>query len=50
MIEAEVIKAISTVGFPIVAFLLMFWQSTTAIKSNTAALKELSVMIKMRRR
>ena len=42
----DVIQAISTVGFPIVAFLLIFWQSTTIIKANTAALKELTTHVR----
>ncbi|KKL85143.1 hypothetical protein LCGC14_1957680 [marine sediment metagenome] len=46
MIDPGTIQAISTVGFPIVAFLLVFWQSNTVIKSNTAALKELTLMLK----
>ena len=39
-------QMISTVGFPIVAFLLMFWQSTKTIKENTKAINELIVYMK----
>jgi hypothetical protein len=35
------ITAINAVGFPIVAFLLMFYQSTKTIKENTKVLREL---------
>ena len=42
----EILTAISTVGFPIVAFLLMFWQSTRTIKENTKALTELCAYLK----
>lgn len=46
----DTIQAISTVGFPIVAFLLVFWQSTTIIKSNTQAIRELTIYIKSRKK
>jgi len=42
----DIWQAISTVGFPIVAFLLMFYQSNTTIKANTTALKELTLILK----
>ena len=42
----DVIQMISTVGFPIVAFLLMFWQSTKTIKENTKAITELITYMK----
>lgn len=35
------IQLISNVGFPIVAFLLMYNQSNTIIKENTKAITEL---------
>lgn len=35
------LTAISTVGFPIVAFLLMFWVTVKVIKDNTEAIKNL---------
>ena len=38
----DTITAISNVGFPIVAFLLVYWQSTNTIKANTAAIIELT--------
>ena len=40
------VTAVSTVGFPIVAFLLIYYQSTTTIKANTVAIKELTIMLK----
>jgi len=43
------LHAISTVGFPIVAFLLVFWQSSTIIKSNTKAIRELTILLKSKR-
>lgn len=42
----EIIQAISSVGFPIVFCLLMFWQNTKVINKNTAAIKELTVMLR----
>ena len=42
----EITQMISTIGFPIVAFLLLFWQSTTTIKANTQAIKELTIKLK----
>ena len=49
MTYAEVITAINTVGFPIVAFLLMFYLSSKTIKENTAVMRELVEEIKRRR-
>jgi hypothetical protein len=42
----EIIQLINSVGFPITAFLLMFWQSTKTIKENTKAISDLSNAIK----
>ena len=42
----ETIEAINTVGFPIVAFLLMYYQSTKTIKENTRTLRELVLILK----
>lgn len=42
----EVIKAIKEVGFPIVAFLLMFWLNVKTIGKNTGAIKELTRFLK----
>lgn len=43
--EVESMEEISTiiqqVGFPIAAFLLMWWQSNTTIKENTEAITKL---------
>jgi hypothetical protein len=36
---------ISTVGFPIAAFLLMFYQSNTQLKENTGAINALKEAI-----
>lgn len=40
------IELIKNVGFPIVAFLLMFYLSITVIGENTRALTELSELIR----
>ncbi len=40
------IQAVSVVGFPIVAFLLIFYQNNTVIKSNTAAIRELTIFMR----
>lgn len=37
----EISSLIQQVGFPIAAFLLMWWQSNTTIKENTAAINKL---------
>ena len=42
----EITQIISTVGFPIAAFLLMFWQNTKVIKANTDAILLLKDSIK----
>ena len=36
-----VIQAISNVGFPIAAFLLMWYQCNTVVRENTAAITEM---------
>lgn len=36
-----VLQAISDVGFPIAAFLLMWYQCYTVVKENTAAITEM---------
>jgi len=41
----EISELITNVGFPIVAFLLMYYQSTKTIKDNTAALREILIVI-----
>lgn len=43
------LAAVSTVGFPIVAFLLMFWFSTKVVRENTAALQELKTVLENRK-
>lgn len=50
MIEETIMKAISTVGFPIVAFLLMYYQSTKTIRENTKVLSELVIELKRRKK
>lgn len=40
-----VIQAISNVGFPIAAFLLMWYQCNTVVKENTAAITEMRIVI-----
>ena len=37
----EILSGISQVGFPIVAFLLMYYQGNKTIKENTLALRNL---------
>jgi hypothetical protein len=46
MIEASLITYIADVGFPIVAFLLMWHQSSRTIKENTQILSELVVELR----
>ena len=41
----DYINLISNVGFPISAFLLMYWQNKTVITKNTEALNELRVVV-----
>ena len=40
-----VIQAISNVGFPIAAFLLMWYQCNTVVKENTAAITEMKLAL-----
>lgn len=40
-----VIQAISNVGFPIAAFLLMWYQCNTVVKENTAAITEMRLVL-----
>ena len=46
MIDQSVLTAISTIGFPIVAFLLMYAQANKSIAANTKAINELVVFLK----
>lgn len=41
----ELVQAIQAVGFPIVAFLLMFWLTNKTIKENTNALISLKEIV-----
>jgi hypothetical protein len=40
-----IIQAISNVGFPIAAFLLMWYQCNTVVKENTAAITEMRLAL-----
>ena len=42
----EITEIISAVGFPIAAFLLMFWQNTKVINKNTEAINNLCNSLK----
>ena len=42
----EIVTAISTVGFPIVACAALFWMINTTMKELTGAIRELSDSIK----
>lgn len=46
MIEDTIVTLINQVGFPIVAFFLMYKMAQTTIKDNTTAILELSKMIR----
>ena len=41
----EILNAIGTIGFPIVAFLLMYKMSCETIKENTTALNEINTAL-----
>jgi len=41
----DLVSIVNSVGFPIAAFLLMFWQNTTIIKSNSEAMQEIKTAI-----
>ncbi len=45
MVLMEIYTAISTVGFPIVAFFMMYKQSNDVITKNTDALNKLSMAV-----
>ena len=44
--EQEILQAISTVGFPIVICLLMFYNNMVIIKANTKAINRLADRMK----
>lgn len=46
VLEESLLTAISTVGFPIVAFFAMYKMSNDTIQKNTDALNELKEVIK----
>lgn len=41
----SMIQTISNVGFPIAAFLLMWYQCNTVVKENTAAIDEMRLAL-----
>jgi hypothetical protein len=41
----SLMQAISNVGFPIAAFLLMWYQCNTVVKENTAAITEMRLAL-----
>jgi len=43
--EMDIISLISNVGFPIAAFLLMFWFNSKLIIKNTEAINNLKAVI-----
>jgi len=45
-----IIDAIENVGFPIIAFLLMFWLTVTVIRTNTKAIQKLTTAIEFNSR
>jgi len=47
-VTAEIISWINDVGFPIVAFLLMYLLATRTIKENTKAIKDLGDAVNRR--
>ena len=49
MTDFDIVQLISTVGFPIVAFLLMYYQNTKTLANNTQALKELTISLRGRK-
>ena len=38
---SDAVTLVNSVGFPIAAFLLMFWQNVTVIKANTQAMVDM---------
>jgi len=45
----DLITAVSSVGFPIVAFIMIFYMMQTTLKSNTKAIRELTNYIRGKR-
>lgn len=41
----DIYTAISTVGFPIVAFFAMYWFAKNTVEKNTDAINKLTLMI-----
>lgn len=42
---SSVMQAVSNVGFPIAAFMLMWYQCNTVVKENTAAITEMRLAL-----
>lgn len=42
---SSMMQAISNVGFPIAAFMLMWYQCNTVVKENTAAITEMRLTL-----
>lgn len=42
---SDISTLISNVGFPIAAFLLMFWQQQTTLKKHTESIDNLALVI-----
>ena len=49
MIEEQLPALIGSYGFPIAAFLLMWWTHNTGLKKLTEAINELKVYIKAKK-
>ena len=49
MIEDDIPGLIGNYGFPIAAFLLMWWTHNTTLKKLTEAITELKTCIKLRK-
>ena len=46
MIESQVVELIGNVGFPIAAFIMIWFQNNTVIKANTKVLRENNNILK----
>jgi len=49
-VASEIVELINSVGFPIAAFLLTFWQNTRVLNKNTEALQGLKEVIERKLR
>ena len=41
------LTAVSMVGFPIVAFMMMFWFALKVVRENTRAIRDLDMTVKL---